>query len=240
MFKDKRVFVSGGSGYLGSAICRAFAARGARVAFSYHRNVEAADRLAAELPGSVSAAIDLRDPAAIEAAVERLVADGGVFDVLVNNAAVSRVMPLSLLEEEDVDLVLDVNVKGTIFMTRAVVRGMVRRRQGAVVTVGSLAGHRILDVPVTYAVSKAALWGLTVALAAELKRFNIRVNAVVPGLTEGGVSVGVPDELRREFLEHCLAGRAGKAEEIAEVVCFLASDAASYVNGQNLFVDGGI
>ena len=132
------------------------------------------------------------------------------------------------------------NLKGTIFLTRAVVRGMVRRKRGTIVNIGSIAGHRILDVPVTYAVSKAALTGLTVALAAELRRFKVRVNTVIPGLMEGGVSGGVPDDLRQEFLDHCLAGRAGKAEEVAAAVCFLASDEASYINGQHLCVDGGV
>jgi len=240
VFRDKLVFVSGGTGYIGAAICRAFAARGAKVIFSYHRDHEAARRLAAEIPGSVAAAIEMRDVPAIAAAVESLTAAHGEFDILVNNAAVSQILPLALLEEEDVDLALDVNLKGTIFLTRAVVRGMVRRKRGTIVNIGSIAGHRILDVPVTYAVSKAALTGLTVALAAELRRFKVRVNTVIPGLMEGGVSGGVPKDLRQEFLDHCLAGRAGKAEEVAAAVCFLASDEASYINGQHLCVDGGV
>jgi 3-oxoacyl-[acyl-carrier protein] reductase len=98
----------------------------------------------------------------------------------------------------------------------------------------------MMDVPATYAASKAAAGGFTVALAAELKRYNIRVNCVVPGLMEGGVAKNVPAEHRRHFEEHCAAGRSGKAADVAEAVCFLASDKASYIIGQKLFVDGGV
>jgi NAD(P)-dependent dehydrogenase (short-subunit alcohol dehydrogenase family) len=88
--------------------------------------------------------------------------------------------------------------------------------------------------------TKAAVNGFTFALAAELKRFGIRVNAVVPGLLDGGVGQGVPEALRQDFIEHCALGRAGTAREVAELVCFLAGDRAGYINGQNIAVDGGI
>jgi 3-oxoacyl-[acyl-carrier protein] reductase len=140
-----------------------------------------------------------------------------------------------------VDLVLDVNVKGMIFATKAAVRGMIRGKKGGVIiNIGSLAGERMMDVPATYAAAKAAAGGFTVALAAELKRYGIRVNCVVPGLMEGGVAKQVPAEHRKHFEEHCAAGRSGKAADVAEAVCFLASDKASYIIGQKLFVDGGV
>ncbi len=240
MLEGRLVFVSGGTGYLGEAICRAAAAHRARVIFSYQRNEEKAKALAAALPGGRALRLDIRDRAAIEEAAAGIHRDAEAVDVLVNNAAVSQVMPFSMLEAEDLDLLLDVNVRGTFFLTKALVRRMVRRRRGTIVNIGSLAGHRMLDVPVHYALSKAAVAGFGTALAAELKRYNIRVNTVSPGLLADGVARGVPGPHVQDYLKHCAAGRAGTAAEVAETVCFLASERSAYINGQNIFVDGGI
>jgi len=184
--------------------------------------------------------LDIRNVKDITEKINSLVNETGDFDILVNNASVSHILPLSMIEEEDADFVFDVNIKGTLFLTKAVVRGMIRQKKGVVVNIGSIAGHRMLDVPVTYAMSKASIAGFTIALASELKRFNIRVNNVIPGMMEGGVSKGIPDDLQKVFISHCAAGRAGKAADVAELVSFLASEKASYINGQNIFVDGGI
>lgn len=241
MLKDKVVFVTGGTGYLGTEICKTFHKNGAKkVIFSYSRNQKSADELLSLIPGSKSVKIDFRDVKDITSKIENLYKEEEKIDILVNNAAVSQVMPFALLEEEDVDYALDINVKGTLFVTKAVVRGMIKHKSGSIVNLGSIAGNRILQVPVTYAISKSAINGFTVSLAAELKRFNIRVNSVVPGMLDGGVVKGVPEELRTEFLKHCLAGRTGKGEEVAELICFLASENASYINGQHISIDGGI
>ena len=240
MFKGKTVLITGGSGFIGSEICRAFHQYGARVIFTYCGNRAKADALCGEMPGAVAIAVDLRDVAGIKEKIGKLYEETAVIDVLVNNAGISQIMPLPLVEEEDVDLIMDINLKGTLFVTKNVLKGMIRNKTGAIVSVGSLAGNRMLDVPVTYAMTKAAISGFTHALAAELKRFGIRVNSVVPGLIEGGVGEGVPDSLRKDFITHCAVGRAGKAREVAEVICFLASDRASYINGQNINVDGGV
>lgn len=240
MLSGKNILVTGGSGFIGSEICRTAHAYGARVLFTYHSGEAAARALQAELPESLAIPLDLRDVGAIARGIEALYAQVGRIDVLVNNAAISQIMPLPLVEEEDVDLVMDINIKGTFFVTKHVVKGMIRNKGGAIVNLGSIAGSRILDVPVTYAMSKAAINGLTHALAGELKRFGIRVNSVVPGLIEGGVGEGVPAALKQDFIEHCAVGRPGKAREVAEAICFLASERASYINGQNIAIDGGI
>jgi len=240
MLENKTIFVSGGTGYLGQEICRLSHQYGAKVFFSCREINEKAKILCDELPGSRAVAFDFHNVNEIGATIEALYREVNAIDILVNNAAISQTMPLALLEEEDVDLALDINIKGPLFLTRAVIKGMVRNKRGAIINLGSIAGQRLLDVPVTYAITKSAMTGFTLALAAELKSFGIRVNSVVPGLLEGGVSHGVPDGLRRDFIEHCAAGRAGTAREVAEVVCFLGSDRASYINGQQLFVDGGI
>lgn len=240
MLTGKTVFVTGGTGHIGTAVCRAAYRHGARIIFSYRGKSEVVEQLLQELPGSLAIQMDMLDVADIRTKIEGLYAQVGVIDVLVNNAGISQIMPLPLVEEEDVDLVMDVNIKGTFFVTKHVVKGMIRNKTGAIVNLGSLAGVRMLDVPVTYAMTKAAINGLTFSLAVELKRFGIRVNAVVPGLIDGGVGQGVPESLKQDLVTHCAAGRVGQAAEVAEVICFLASDRASYVNGQNISVDGGV
>ena len=240
MLDGKIVFVSGGTGFLGSAICQACAEYGATVIFSYHKNGEKAETLQSTVKGSRGIQINLKDVTDITDKIEQLYREIERIDVLVNNAGVSQIMPFAMLEEEDLDYMLDVNVKGTVFLTKAVVRGMIRHRSGVIVNIGSIAGHRMFDVPVHYALSKAAIAGFTYSLAAELKRFGIRVNSVVPGLLEDGISKGIPEDLQEDFTKHCAVGRPGRGREVAETVCFLASDRASYINGQNIFVDGGI
>lgn len=240
MLKGKTVFVSGGTGHIGAQICKTFHKYGARVVFTFRDNQEMADKLMGEIPDSLGIQMNLLDVGDIKHKIEQLYGKVGVIDVLVNNAAISQVMPMPLLEEEDVDLIMDVNIKGTLFVTKHVLKGMIRNKTGVIVNVGSIAGSRMFDVPVTYALTKAAMNGFTFALAAELKRFGIRVNSVVPGLLDGGVGQGVPDALKKDFIDHCAVGRAGTAQEVAETICFLASDRASYINGQNLAIDGGI
>jgi len=240
MLKGKTIFITGGTGYLGSGICRKAAEYGAKVIFSYYRNSEKADALLAEIPGSKAIRMNLKDVKDITSKIENLYREESVIDILVNNAAISQVMPFAMLEEEDVDLVLDINMKGIIFVTKAVARGMIRNKHGVIINMGSIAGQRILDVPLTYAMTKAAIPGMTNALAAELKRFDIRVNSVIPGMMEGGVAKAVPDELRADFVKHNTRGRAGREEDVSELVCFLASDKSSYINGQSITVDGGI
>jgi NAD(P)-dependent dehydrogenase (short-subunit alcohol dehydrogenase family) len=161
-------------------------------------------------------------------------------DILVNNAGITQVMPFALIEEEDWDRMMDVNVKGMFLVTKAFVRGMIRRKNGAVVNLGSLAGMRVLEVPVHYATAKSAVVGFTLSLARELSRYNVRVNAVVPGLVDGGVSSNVPEKQREDYFQHCTLGRAGKPEEVAELVAFLASDRAGYINAQAIHIDGGV
>ncbi len=240
MLSGKNLFITGGTGYLGSAICRVASRHGGKVFFTYHRHPDKAKALEEELLGSKAIPVNLLDLKDIRTKIEALYAEVGKIDILVNNAGIAQVMPLPLVEEEDIDLVMDVNIKGVFFVTKHIVKGMVRNKTGAIVNMGSIAGTRMYDVPVTYAMTKAAINGLTYSLAVELKRFGIRVNSVVPGLMEGGVGQGVPEALKQDFIDHCAMGRLGEATEVAELVCFLASERASYINGQNIAIDGGI
>jgi NAD(P)-dependent dehydrogenase (short-subunit alcohol dehydrogenase family) len=240
MLKDKTVFVSGGTGYLGRAISEACADYNARVIFSYYKNEKSALEMMDKIKGSRGIPINVKDVRDIKEKIKNLYQEIDVVDILINNAGISQVMPLPMLEEDDFDLLVDVNVKGTVFLTKAIVMKMIRQKKGSIVNIGSIAGHRLLDVPVHYALTKGAVSGFTCALAVELKRFNIRVNSVVPGLLEDGVARVVPEDGREDYIEHCAVSRLGTGREVAEVVCFIASDRASYVNGQNIVVDGGI
>lgn len=240
MLTGKIALVSGGTGYLGTEICRTLAAYGARVIFSYCQNQAKATHLEAELTGSRAISLDFRNVQHLTSTIEALYRDIPRIDILVNNAAISQMLPFAMLEEEDADLAIAVNIKGTLFLTKAVMRGMIRHKTGAIISLGSIAGERVLAVPIMYAMTKAAISGFTRALAPELKKFGIRVNTVVPGMLDGGVARDVPDGMKSDFLKHNTTGRAGTAKEVAEVIAFLASDNASYINGQSIHVNGGI
>lgn len=231
--------VTGGSGALGGAIVRRLRRDGLEVAFTFNSSATAAESLAAET-GAAAFRADLTDRGQVGQLVRGVLERFGRIDVLVNNAGLTQVMPFALIEEEDWDRVLAANLKSMFLVTREVVRGMIARKSGTIVNVGSIAGHRVLDVPVHYATAKAGVSGFTLALARELSRYRIRVNSVVPGLLEGGVGRMVPEAERADYLGHCAAGRPGRMEEVAAAVAFLASDDAAYVNAQSVFVDGGI
>ncbi len=237
--EGKVALVTGGSGALGGAIVRRLRRDGMAVAFTYRSGEDAARELAAGC-GAEPFRAELTDRGEVAAMVKGVLDRFGSIDVLVNNAGLTQVMPFALIEEEDWDAVLASNLKSMFLTTREVVRGMIARKSGTIVNIGSLAGHRLLEVPVHYATAKAGVTGFTLALAGELARYKVRVNEVVPGLLEGGVGRMVPEREMADYLRHCAAGRPGRMGEVAEAVAFLASDAAAYVNAQSLFVDGGI
>lgn len=244
MLEGKTAFVTGGTGAIGAAVVRCLAAQGARVAFSFHSQPDKAAALESELNREdrrVKAwTLDVSSGSAAMQVAQAVEQEMGPVDILVNNAGVTQIMPFALIEEEDWDRMMDVNVKGMFLVTKAFVRPMIRRKCGAIINLGSLAGMRVLEVPVHYATAKSAVVGFTLALARELSRYTIRVNAVVPGMLTGGVSDNIPEKQHQDYCQHCTLGRAGTPEEVAELIAFLASDRSSYINAQAIHIDGGI
>ncbi len=236
---SKNILVTGGTGALGSAIVRKLTALNHRVAFTWRSSAEKAKALAAET-GALPLEADLLNQAAVNAMAKKLEAELGSLDGLVNNAGLTQILPFALMEEEDWDKVINGNLKTMFLVTHAVLRGMIRQKSGVIINVGSIAGHRLLEVPVHYATAKAGVSGFTIALARELARYNIRVNEVIPGMLNDGVGKMVPEAEMNEYLKYCQAHRPGEPLEVANVIGFLLSDEASYINAQSINIDGGI
>jgi NAD(P)-dependent dehydrogenase (short-subunit alcohol dehydrogenase family) len=242
LLNGKKALVTGGSRGLGRALCVAFAAHGAEVAFSWNTHSSAAEETVALCTeqGSIAKAFcaSVLDNGAIARMVKELEQHWGAIDILVNNAGVSQNLPVALMEEEDWDLVMDTNVKGAFLMSRAVLRGMFRHKAGVILNLGSLAGVRMIEAPVHYYTSKAAIKGFTESLAKEVARHNVRVLCLAPGLLEDGVGRNLPDHKREDYLRHCALGRVGTFTEVAEFAAFLVSDKNSYQSGATIVMDG--
>jgi len=239
----KVVVVTGGSRGIGRAIVELFGAEGADVTFLYRQDAAAAaETLAAGQAAGwrISAEqVDVRDPQACAAAVERAVERCGHIDVLINNAGVIRDNLLGLLEDEDIRVVLDTNVGGVFNMTRAVVPHMIARRAGKIINVSSVAGEKGGRGQTNYAASKGAINAFTRALAVELAPRRITVNSVAPGVIETDMSREVRERASEEVRSRILLRRFGTPMEVAYAVWYLASRFADYITGEILHVDGG-
>ena len=242
--EGKRVVVTGGSRGLGRALCEAFAAAGARVAFNYSKDQEGADETLRAITAhgnegrAVQASVTAEE--GLNTMARELEREWGGVDVLVNNAGLSEPFPLPLIAPDDWDRVMDVNAKGQFLATRAFIRGMIRRRAGAILNIGSLAGIRLIESPVHYAASKAAARGFTQALAKEVARHGIRVNCLAPGLLEDGVGRSLPEHRLRDYVDHVPLKRVGTLAEVARFATFMVCDANAYMTGETIVMDGGL
>lgn len=237
----RRVLITGASRGIGRAIAVAFAEPGARLWLNYRSNREAAEEVAdrcRHLGAEVQLLeFDVGDGEAVEAALKPLLKAEGAVDVLVNNAGVNRDALFAFVTPEIWDELRRINLDGAYHVTRAVVRGMIRQRGGRIINLTSVVGQRGNSGQTAYASTKAAIIGFTKSLALEVAAREITVNAVSPGLIDTDMTAGLAKE---DLAGHIPMRRMGRAEEVAAVVRFLASDAASYVTGQVIAVNGGL
>jgi 3-oxoacyl-[acyl-carrier protein] reductase len=236
----RTAFVTGSTRGIGLAVARALHAAGAKVAI-VGRDESRARAVAEEIgSGTAGVACDVAVASQVEAAIAAAEAALGPIDILVNNAGLTRDNILLRLSEEDWDAVLDANLKGAFFTTRAVIKGMMKRRAGRIINIGSVVGLTGNKGQANYAASKAGLVGLTKSVAKEYASRGVLANCIAPGFIETDMTAALPSEARTALLEQIALGRLGRPEDIAAAVLVLASDLAAYITGQVLVVDGGM
>ena len=233
--EGKTALVPGASRGIGKAIATELASAGASVIVGYRTGTEAAEALAADLGGRAVQA-DVSDPDSARALVE----EAGDLDILVNNAGVTRDGLIVRMSDEDWQTVIDTNLASCFYTCRAVTRGMMKKRSGAIVNISSIVGLHGNWGQTNYAASKAGIIGFTKAIAKELGSRNVRANVVVPGYVKSQLTDVLPEEATAMMLQNTALGRLGDAEDVAGAVRFLCSEEASFVTGAVLLVDGGL
>jgi 3-oxoacyl-[acyl-carrier protein] reductase len=244
-FKGKTALVTGASRGIGRAIAVALARGGASVALNYAGNEAAAQEalqlvLAAGAPKAKAYRFDVADGQACQKAVDEVVAELGGLHILVNNAGIALDQLLMRLKAEDWQRQLDVNLTGAFNLTKAVTRPMMKAKGGAIVNLSSVVGEMGNAGQSAYAATKAGLIGFTKSVARELASRNVRCNAVTPGFIDTDMTAALPEAAKAKMMEGIPLARLGSAEDVANAVCFLASDQASYVTGEVLKVNGGM
>jgi 3-oxoacyl-[acyl-carrier protein] reductase len=243
-FQEKVAIVTGGSRGIGRAIALRLAEGGATVVVNYRGNEAAAAEVVGQIEAgggrAVAVQADVSRPDEAQALVDAAKKAFGRVDVLVNNAGTTRDTLLMRMSEEDWDVVIDTNLKGTFNCIKAVSRQMMRQRYGRIVNVTSVSGLSGNAGQANYASAKAGLIGLTKTVAKELGSRGITCNAVAPGYVPTDLTASLPGDLVQLAVDRTTLGRAGTPEDMAAAVAFFASDDAAYVTGQVLAVDGGL
>ncbi|MEM6379533.1 MAG: 3-oxoacyl-[acyl-carrier-protein] reductase [Bacteroidota bacterium] len=244
LLQDKVVLVTGGSRGIGAGIVRRFAAHGANVAFTYRSSADEALAIEAELKEmGVEAKAFKSDAASFEQAdqlVKEVIETFGKVDVLINNAGITSDTLMLRMKEEQWDKVIEVNLKSVFNLTKQVLRPMMKNRGGSIINMSSIVGITGNAGQANYAASKAGIIGFSKSIAKEVGSRNIRCNVIAPGFIETDMTDALDDKVKESYLANIPLKRLGKAEEIADVCIFLASDMSAYVSGQTISVCGAL
>ena len=233
------VLVTGGTRGIGAACTRAFCERGERTYFFYRSaDSETVKKIELET-GAVGMRVDVADRAAVRAGIDRIVAEAGRLDVLVNNAGVAKIGLFTDLSEREYESLRGTNLDGAVYCAQRAAEQMVKQHSGYIVNVGSMWGKTGASCEVAYSTTKAGVRGLTMALAKELGPSGVTVNCVEPGVIDTDMNRALDAETRAELCDETPLCRLGKPEDVAAAVLFFASEAAGFITGQVLGVDGG-
>jgi 3-oxoacyl-[acyl-carrier protein] reductase len=244
LLENKTALITGASRGIGNGIAIEFAKQGANVAFTFNASVEAAKALENELEtygvkakGYQSNAADFD---AAQELVKEVLNDFGSLEVLINNAGITKDNLLMRISEEDFDKVIEVNLKSVFNLTKAVIRPMMKQRQGSIINMSSVVGVKGNAGQSNYAASKAGILGFTKSVALELGSRNIRCNAIAPGFIETEMTAKLDPKTVDEWRKAIPLKRGGSPEDVANACVFLASEMSGYITGQTLNVDGGM
>ena len=233
-----KILITGGSRGIGKALVERFSTPENPVAFIYRSSHEAAKELS-ERYGAIAICADVSDPTeAKNAATKALEALGGI-DVLINNAGISQIKLFSDITDEDWDKMMDTNLSSAFYLTRAILPAMISQKSGRIINIGSMWGKTGASCEVHYSASKAALRGMTMALAKEVGPSGITVNAIEPGVIMTDMCAGFDEQTLSSLADETPLCRLGQPSDVSELAYFLASDKASFITGQIIGVDGG-